>query len=316
MVKKKNKKKNAVMVTGGAGFIGSHIVDELLKRGNYVVVVDNFSSGKMENLPVNENLLVYTIDISIDDMIHIFKKFNIETIYHLAAIPKVQFSIQDPVSTHLANIDGTFVLLEYARKFNVKRFIFSSSSSIYGENSQPGIQLHEDFPADVLSPYALHKLVGEYYCNLYSKLYNIKTVSLRYFNVFGPRQDPNGEYAGAIPKFIKLIKEGKPITVWNTGKQRRAFVSVYDVVKANILAGSTNNKKCFGRTFNIGNYENQSVNEIINLLTLGFGSKIKLIRGKVKVIEPLETLPDLTNSKRLLGWEPIEDFHYRLQELF
>jgi len=313
MVKQKN---TAVLVTGGAGFIGSHLVDILLARGNQVIVIDNLSSGNINNLPIHKNLIFYHKDISLDDLSPIFKKWKIKIIFHLAAIPGVQFSINNPVESHLSNIDGTFVMLENARKFKVERFVFSSSSSIYGGNCKPGSILHEEMTPDPLSPYASHKLCGEHYMKLYYDLYGIKTISLRYFNVFGPRQNPDSEYSALIPKFIKLIKEGKQVDVWNTGNQKRAFVSVFDVVNANILASITNNKKCFGETFNIGAKENQSVNEITKILLQGLGSKIKPIRNKTKVVEPFETMPDLSKSKRLLKWQPERDFINELQSLF
>lgn len=309
-------KKKAVIVTGGAGFIGSHLVDELLRRGSNVIVTDNFSTGKLDNLQKHKSLTVYNSNIAIDDLSHIFKRYNIETIYHLAAIPGVQTSIQKPVDSHLSNIDGTFIMLELARKFNVKRFVFSSSSSIYGGNCKPGSILHEEMNPDPLSPYAAHKLCAEYYMKLYYDLYNIQTVSLRYFNVFGPRQNPKGEYSALIPKFISRIKAGETVDIWNTGNQKRAFVAVSDVVKANILAATTKDKKCFGEVFNIGAEDNQSVNEITDILLKGYGSKVKPTKNKTKVIEPFETMPNLSKSKRLLKWEPTRDFVYELQSLF
>lgn len=309
-------KKKAILVTGGAGFIGSHLVDELLKHGNKVIVADNFSSGKLENLQKHKNLIIYSVDVAVHDISQIFKRWNIETIYHLAAIPGIQFSINNPIDSHLSNIDGTFILLEHARKYGVKRFVFSSSSSVYGGNYKSGSILHEELIPDPLSPYASHKLCGEHYCKLYHDLYGIKTVSLRYFNVFGPRQDSRGEYSAIIPKFIDNIKKDEPIDIWNTGNQKRSFVSVFDVVQANLLAGKTDNSKCFGEVFNIGSPVNYSVNEIAKALLQGFNSKIKPIRNKTKVVEPFETMPDLSKSSRLLGWKPQEEFYYKLQELF
>jgi len=304
-----------VLVTGGAGFIGSHLVEELLKRNNKVVVVDNFSTGKLDNLPKHKNLTIYNRDISLEDLTPIFKRWDFETIFHVAAIPGVQFSIMDPVDTHLSNIDGTFIMLELARKFKIPRFIFSSSSSIYG-NTRPGLAIREDTIPNPISPYAAHKLCGEHYCRLYYELYGIKTISLRYFNVFGPRQNPDSDYSAVIPKFIKQIKAGEQINIWNTGNQSRSFVSVKDVVSANILASKTNDKKCFGEAFNIGDDGNISVNEIAKATLMGLGSRLKPLRNKVKVVEPFSTLANLSKSKRLLKWQPEEDFYYRLQELF
>lgn len=309
------KRKKGILVTGGAGFIGSHLVDELLKRNNKVIVVDNFSTGKIENLPKHKNLTVYSKDIALEDLTPIFKRWNIETIFHVAAIPGVQFSINNPVDSHLSNIDGTFIMLEIARKFKVKRFIFSSSSSVYGD-TKPGVKLTENMKTIPISPYASHKLCGEHYCRLYYQLYGIKTINLRYFNVFGPRQNPDSDYSAVIPKFIKQIKAGEQINIWNSGNQRRSFVSVQDVVNANILASKTNNIKCFGESFNIGNEDNISVNEIAKATLMGLGSRFKPLRNKIKVVESYSTQADLNKSKRLLKWKPQTEFYYKLQELF
>ena len=188
------------LVTGGAGFIGSHLVDELLKQDNQVIVIDDLSSGKESNLPENNNLEFYNKNICDEDIGSLFK--NVDVVFHLAAIPRVQYSIKYPKETNKANIEGTLNILECCRKNNVKRVVYSASSSAYG--NQDSLPLIETMSPNPMSPYALQKLVGEYYCNLYYLIHKIETISLRYFNVFGPRQDPSGGYACLIPKSIKI----------------------------------------------------------------------------------------------------------------
>jgi len=275
-----------VIVTGGAGFIGSNLVDKLIEQGKTVIVLDDLSTGKEEN--INPRAQFIKVDISDQSKVRTgwFKTImnGVDTIFHLAAMARVQPSIEQPVPFHDANVTGTHNLLVAARDAGVKRFVFSSSSSVYGNATVPTPEEHKMNP---ISPYALHKLIGEQYCKLFSTLYDIDTVSLRYFNVYGNRMNLEGAYRLAIPIFAKQILEDKPLTINNDGEQRRDFTYVDDVVNANILAAkSTSDLK--GDVFNIGNGSNYSVNELADMLggEKSYGNK---------VTEPFETLAD--NSK-------------------
>ncbi|MBI3632631.1 MAG: NAD-dependent epimerase/dehydratase family protein [Candidatus Vogelbacteria bacterium] len=291
------------LVTGGAGFIGSHIVDKLLELGHSVVVLDDFSLGKRENLVHHEqdkSLKVYKRSIC-EDLSGVFKKEKFDIVFHLAALPRVQFSIDKPLESHEANINGTLNILEFSRQFGVKRFVFSSSSSIYGDQRE--MILTEDLKPNPMSPYALHKLTGEYYAHLYHKLYGLETVSLRYFNVFGPRQDPDNPYSNLIPKFIKFAINGLRPKVNGDGEQKRDFTFVADVVNANILAATTKNRKCLGEMFNVGSGKNISVNDITKKIFDLASSKAKSIYGPA-LVEPRTTLAGLEKSKSVLGYVP------------
>ena len=280
------------IITGGAGFIGSHLVDALVNLGIQVSIIDDFSTGKVEN--VNKKAYCWKQDISKVDINELtdFMK-GVDTVFHLAALARVQPSIEQPLPYHDANVTGTHNLLVAASRAGVDKFIFSSSSSVYGNASTPTSESH---PKNPISPYALHKLIGEQYCKLFSTLYNIDTVSLRYFNVYGDRMNLEGAYRLAIPIFASQIKEGKPCTINNDGKQRRDFTYVGDVVDANIICAS-NKKRFSGDVFNIGNGNNTSVNELVDML----GGE----RGKgIKVVEPFETLADNAKALLDLDWDP------------
>lgn len=296
------------LVTGGAGFIGSHIVDKLLQSDCEVIVIDDFSTGKEENLRYHKNLQIVKKSIC-EDLSNYFA--NIDVVFHLAAIPQVQFSIENPIKTHEVNVNGTLNVLESSRKAGVKRFIFSSSSAVYGD--QPRLPLEENMTPNPLSPYAAHKLIGEYYCGLYTKIYGMECVSLRYFNVFGPRQNPNGNYACLIPKFITLINEDKIPVINGDGEQTRDFIYIDDVVDANIKAASTNNRECFGHVFNIGSGEKFSVNQIAGIILDLSGKKIKAEHGP-SMIEPKNTLANINKAKKLLDWKPKVEFNKGLEE--
>lgn len=222
------------LVTGGAGFIGSSIVEELLKRGYEVRVLDNFSTGRRTNISKFKN----DIELIEGDIrsYHIVKQATkgIEIVLHQAALPSIPRSINDPITTNEVNVIGTLNLLDAAKDARVKKFVFASSSSIYGDS--PKLPKHEGMIPNPLSPYAVSKLTGEKYCQVFANLYDIETVVLRYFNVFGPRQDPNSQYSAVIPKFIKAIKEDKKPIIYGDGKQSRDFTYVSNVVEANILA--------------------------------------------------------------------------------
>ncbi len=300
-----------VIVTGGAGFIGSNLAEELLKIGDEVIVIDDFSNGKEKNLAKHKNLKVVRKSILDED---IKENFNgIDVVYHLAALPRVQFSIVNPEETHEVNVNGTLKLLEICKEKNVKRFIFSSSSSVYG--NQKKLPLREDMNPNPISPYALHKLVGEHYCRLYHLLYGIETLSLRYFNVYGPKQDPSGQYAILIPKFINNALSGKELVINGDGNQTRDFTFVNDVVKANILAGTSKNENIFGKTFNIGAGNNKSVNEVTKIIINLAGSKVKVVHGP-NVVEPKNTLADISRSKEFLNWQPEIEFEEGIKRTF
>ena len=223
-----------VLITGGCGFIGSNLAEELSKEHD-VVILDDLSTGRIENI---EDIDVKFIDGSVTDL-EILKDIcrDVDFIFHQAAISSVQRSIEDPLSTNEVNVKGTLNVLIAARDSNVKKVICASSSSIYGNT--PHFPLKENMKPDPQSPYAVTKLTGEYYCNIFNEIHSLETVSLRYFNVYGPRQDPSSDYAAVIPKFITRLLNNKPPIIYGDGEQTRDFVYVQDVVQANILAMET-----------------------------------------------------------------------------
>jgi len=303
------------LVTGGAGFIGSHLVDKLLERGHSVAVIDNFSLGKRENLSQHQDngqLVVYPKNICAD-LTEVFESGEIGAVLHLAALPRVQFSVKNPLPTHQANVNGTLNLLESCRRFGIKRFVFSSSSSVYG--SRKMLPLREEMFPHPISPYAVQKLVGEQYCRLYHGLYGLETICLRYFNVFGPRQSPQGDYAGLIPKFIKLIGQNLCPTINGDGEQTRDFTFVSGVVEANLLAADTPDPACFGEVFNVGTGQNISVNQVAsNLLSLS-GKKMEALHGPA-ILEPKNSLADVSKIQNYLGWNPKVSFESGLEKTY
>ncbi len=282
------------LVTGGAGFIGTNIVKELIRQGNQVVVFDNYAAGKKEDRMQPEATYVEG-DIRNSDDLNSVCKQGFDGIFHLAALPRVSFSVENPLLTHGANIDGTLNVLLAARDHKIKRVVFSSSSSVYG--NQETFPLQEDMKPVPISPYALHKFVGENYCRLFSNLYGVETVSLRYFNVYGPYFDPEGAYALVIGKFIKQVKDGKPMTVCGDGEYFRDYTHVNDIVRANILAmqSSAVGK---GDVLNIGNGNPHSVNELVKLI----GGAFEFVPERPGDVRYTEA--DSTKAKNLLGWEP------------
>jgi len=280
-----------VVVTGGAGFIGSHVADALAERGFAVHVIDNLSGGKREQ--VHPKATLHVLDITDFDAIAPVIK-DARFVFHLAALPRVPYSIEHPRETHDANINGTLNVLEAARRGGVSRVIYSASSSAYG--NQDTMPLHEDMPARPLSPYGLQKYVGELKCRVWSEVYGLPTVSLRYFNVYGPRASHEGAYALVIAKFLKQRSEGKPMTVTGTGEQTRDYTHVRDVVAANLLAAESE-KVGNGEVLNIGAGANASVNKIAELI----GGPVEYIPPR---LEPMHTLADNSRARVLLGWLP------------
>lgn len=293
--------KNKVLVTGGAGFIGSNLVDELIRRGDEVIIIDNLSTGKKEN--INPKAKFYEVDIrNLEEIKPLFS--GVDYVFHLAALAMVQSSIKDPVTTNDINLNGILNVLVAARDAKVKRVIYSASSSVYGDQDQ--MPLQENMPANLLSPYGLQKYIGELYCDLFSKIYKLPTVSLRYFNVYGKRQVLEGAYCLVIGIFVKQRLMGKPMTVVGNGEQRRDYVSVIDVVRANILAAGSD-KVGKGEVINIGKGVNYSINELAKII----GGPTVNIESR---IEPKESLADNSLAKKLLNWEPTVDLPEWIKE--
>ena len=298
--------KENCLVTGGAGFIGSHLVERLLEEGSHVTVIDDLSEGKWENLPKHKNLV--KIKASILDDISKFVEGQ-DVIFHLAALPRLKRSLDDPWQTHLVNVDGTLNILLLAKKYKVKRFIFASSSSVYGD--QDRLPFTEDMKLHPPVPYALHKLIGENYCKMFSDLWGIGTISLRYFNVFGPRMDPDGPYANLLPKFIKILSQNKKPTINGDGTHSRDFTYVADVVEATVLAADS---KLTGEVFNIGRGEKISVNKVTKMLNQLMGKKIKPNHGP-EMVEAKATLASNLKARKLLGWKPKVTFEEGLRTM-
>jgi nucleoside-diphosphate-sugar epimerase len=280
-----------VVVTGGAGFIGSHLVNSLVSKGYEVHVIDNLVSGQREY--VNPAATFHFVDIrSLNQLREIIA--GAKYVFHEAALPRVQFSIQHPIETNETNVVGTMNTLIASAESGVKKFIYAASSSAYGD--QDVLPLSEDMIPKPKSPYGLQKYVGEQYCQIWSQVYGLPTVSLRYFNVYGPRQSAEGAYALVIAKFFKLRRDGLPMTVSGDGEQTRDFTHIRDVVNANLLAAESD-KVGSGEVLNIGAGRNFSVNRVASLI----GGPIVFIPPR---IEPKHTLADNSKARSLLGWEP------------
>ena len=284
------------IVTGGAGFIGSNLVDKLIDMGVEVHIIDNLSTGFEKN--INPKATFHKIDIStINPELAWYEFKNTDAIFHTAALARVQPSIKDPIPFDSVNVGGTLRMLKLAHNLGVKRFVYSASSSCYGNNKN--FPTPETESTNPLSPYGLQKYIGEQYCKMFSEVYGLDTVSLRYFNVYGERMSLEGAYKLAIPIFANQILSGKPLTIHNDGEQRRDFTYVGDVVNANILA-ATNPEDLKGEAFNIGNGNNYSVNELADMLggEKSYGNK---------VIEPFQTLADNSKALLILDWDPKGD---------
>lgn len=299
-------KSGKVVVTGGAGFIGSNLVRALIDRGYEVHIIDNLSGGKREK--VHPDSVFHEKDIrNLADIAPIFEKAKF--VFHLAALPRVQYSIENPGLTHEVNVTGTQNVLIGSEQAKVSRVIYSTSGSAYGGGEV--MPLHEELPANPKSPYALQKYAGELYCRLWSEVYSHGTVSLRYFNVYGPGLDPEGAYALAIGKFLKQRKEGKMLTIWGDGTQTRDFTHVRDVVRANILAAESE-KVGRGEVINIGAGRNFSVNQLAKLI----GGEVEYLPPR---LEPHDSRADNRKARELLGWEPevtLEDGIAELKKIF
>ncbi len=303
------------LVTGGAGFVGSHIVDRLLDLGHRVVVLDDFSTGREENGAhhrANRSLTVYRKSVC-DDLSRLFETERPSAVLHLAVLTRVQFSLKNPALSHQVNVNGTFNLLEHCWRFGVKRFVFSSSSSVYG--MQARLPLVEKMEPNPISPHALQKLAGEQYCKLYHAIYGLETICLRYFNIFGPRQNPAGDYARLVPKFIRLISENTPPTIYGDGEQTRDFTHVTAAVEANLLAADTGNSGCFGEVFNVGAGRDRSVNEVTQKL-FKLAAKNPAVIYAPAVLEPRASQADVSKIQKRLGWKARVPFEEGLKQTY
>ncbi len=297
------------LVTGGAGFIGSNICRKLVSQNCFVRVIDNLLTGKKANLAtVLDKIEFIEADMG-DEKIARSAMKGIDVVLHQGALPSVPRSVDDPAATHRHCVDATFTLLLAARDAGIKRFVYASSSSAYGDT--PTLPKVETMKPDPLSPYAVGKLVGEYYCSVFYKVFGLETVSLRYFNVFGPHQDPTSQYAAAIPAFVTAILKDKPPTVFGDGLQSRDFTYVENVVEANLLAAGAEHTA--GQVLNIACSQAVTVNETIDIIDELLGKSIKPIYADPRPGDIKHSLADITLAQKTLGYEPAVTFKKGLQ---
>lgn len=299
-----------VLVTGGAGFIGSHIASELSKSGARVRIIDDLSTGYRENVEEIGGDIDF-VQASLADETALRKALEgVELVFHEAAIPSVPRSVEDPRQTHIASVDSTFSLLLASRDQRVKRVVYAASSSAYGD--QPTLPKVETMLPDPLSPYAVAKLVGEYYCQVFTRVYGLETVSLRYFNVFGPRQDPSSHYSGVISRFISALLSAQRPVIYGDGEQSRDFTYIDNVVAANLKAAETT--KGIGQVVNIANGERVTLNQLLDLLKQLTGMKdVQADYQDPRTGDVRDSLADITRARDLLGFAPKVDLQTGLK---
>ena len=291
-----------VIVTGGGGFIGSHLVDALVAAGARVRIIDNFATGRRDY--VNPAAELIETDIRAAGAINPHFA-GVDTVFHVAALPRIPLSIAMPVETHMTNVVGTLNVLIAARDAGVRRVIYSGSSSVYGEQAK--LPLVETMTPNPLNPYALQKYVGEQYTRMFHRLFNLQTLTLRYFSVYGPRMVEEGAYMLAIAAFMRAKREGRPLEIFGDGEQTRDFTHVSDVVAANLLAMDC--KIADGRAINIGRGENVSINKIATLV----GGPV--VRKPARSADMRDTLADRTRAEQVLGWRPRVSIEHGLADL-
>ena len=296
------------LVTGGAGFIGSHLVRHLLERGDEVRVLDNLSTGKRDNLLGTEAGL---LEGDLRDPVDVEAAVRgVERVFHLAALASVARSVRDPLTTHAVNATGTLMLLDACRQAGVKRLVYSSSSSVYGNSpAQPKEEGMKPAPA---SPYAVSKLAGEHYCRVFHETYGLETVSLRYFNVFGPRQDPDSEYAAVIPRFVAAASEGSSPTLYGDGTQSRDFTYVANVVDA--IAAAAEAEAAAGEVLNIACGERRSLLDLLSELGEIDGHPVTPRFEAPRAGDIKHSQADISRARRVLGYRPRIGFHRGLEE--
>jgi UDP-N-acetylglucosamine/UDP-N-acetyl-alpha-D-glucosaminouronate 4-epimerase len=293
-----------VLVTGGAGFIGSHLVDALVAQGDRVAVLDNFSTGRVENLAqVKSQIEVFEGDLTDPQIVRAAVE-GVDCIFHQAALASVQRSVEKPLDTHAACVTGTLTLIDEARRAKVRRIVYAASSSAYGD--QPTSSKREtDLPLPI-SPYGAAKLAAEYYLSAFAAMRQIETVSLRYFNVFGPRQDPNSEYSAVIPRFITAMIEGRQPVVYGDGGQSRDFTYVANIAAANLLAARAAGVS--GRVLNVAAGGKISLLELLAALNKLLKLNVEPRHEPARVGDVRESMADITQARQLLGYEPSIDF--------
>ncbi len=290
------------LVTGGAGFIGSHVVEALVERGDDVRVVDDLSTGRRSNLAACPGTELIEVDLA-DEGVAARAVAGIDRVIHLAAIPSVPRSVRQPARCHRANLEATHAVLLAARDAGVRRLVFASSSSVYGESET--LPKHEGLCPSPLSPYALHKLVGEHYAALFARLYGLETVSLRFFNVFGPRQSPTSQYSGVISLFTAALLAGKSPTIYGDGEQTRDFTYVSDVVAGVLSACEAPAAAVSGRAFNLARGGRTSVNDLFSALRRATGATgVDAAYTSSRPGDIRDSQADISLARKLLGFEP------------
>jgi UDP-glucose 4-epimerase len=294
-----------VIVTGGLGFIGSHLVEKLVED-NDVAIIDNQSTGKLENVShlISDNLEIIEGDIRTLNLAAIFEEY--EYVFHQAALPSVPRSVKDPLASHEANITGTLRVLIAAKDADIRKVVYASSSSVYGDTAD--LPKREDMAINPLSPYAVTKMAGEFYCKVFHEIYSLPTISLRYFNVFGPRQDPHSQYAAVIPKFITAILNNSSPVIYGDGQQSRDFTFVKHVVDANIRACESEKTG----TFNVACGRSISVNQLVALINEITGKTIEAQHVAPRLGDITHSLADISKA-RSFGYEPKGNFKDELE---
>lgn len=292
------------LVTGGGGFIGSHIAERLVAMGRRVRIFDNLSYGRQENLRALEGKTEVVQGDLLDPAAVRGAMEGVEVVFHQAALRSVPFSVENPALVNRVNVEGTLNVLIAAREAGVRRVVYASSSSVYGD-SRVLPKGEKQLPAP-LSPYAVSKLAGEHYCKVFSKLYDLETVSLRYFNVYGPRQDPNSQYAAVIPRFVCRALQGQPLEVHGDGLQSRDFTYIDNVVAANLLAAEC--READGGVFNVGQGATHSLMDLLELLRRLLGRELRWLHTEARAGDVRTSLADITRAERCLGYRPRVSF--------
>jgi UDP-glucose 4-epimerase len=290
------------LVTGGAGFIGSHITEALVARGDRVRVLDNLCTGHLSNLKHLEGKIEF-LEGDVTDAAQVATAVKgVDCVFHEAALASVPRSVERPLDTNAACVTGTLTVLDQSRKAGVRRLVYAASSSAYGD--QPTSSKREsDLPAPI-SPYGAAKLAGELYCQAFTATYGFETVGIRYFNVFGPRQDPHSQYSAVIPLFITAMLAGKRPTIYGDGHQSRDFTYIANVVHGNLLAADADAKLAAGRSLNVANGRSTSLLELIGLLNQFLGTRIEPVHAPARVGDVRESLADITQARQRLAYEP------------